>query len=483
MAIIPKLEIRQSQSLLMTPQLRQAINLLQLSNLELNDLIDQELENNPLLEKEELETNVAENLDTSEEEFQADFNIDEQFDDSGYDQTEYGQIDSNSWEAYNLSKSKRNEEDYNFIEERISSTETLQDKIEQQIRIKFKKKQDCFVALYLSQFLDGAGYFRGDLQQISERLKTSKQYIEKILKQTKEFEPTGIFAQNLSECLQLQLQEKKIFNKKYAVLLQNLDIVAEKKYKTLAKLCQCSETEIINLIKNIKELNPKPTANYNIASPQYIIPDVFVKQDKYGQYYVELNNSSLPHLIINMEYAQNIQNKSKEKQVKSFIKEKIKSAQFLTKSLHQRASSILIVSGEIVKAQYEFFEKGINYLKPLSLKDIAERTEMHESTISRVTTNKYMHTPIGIFELKYFFSQAGTTFDGETQTSTTSIKHLLKKLIDEESPKEILSDDKLVEEMAKRGIQIARRTITKYREALKIPSSSQRKREKRNSLT
>ncbi len=480
MAIIPKLEIKQSQSLLMTPQLKQAINLLQMSNLELNELINQELENNPFLEKEEdIETDYTsgeENL-ISEEEFKPDFNIDEQFDDSGYDQAEYGQLDGNSWESYNQLKAHHGQEDFNFIEERLSQTESLQDKINQQIRISFIEKKEQFMAYYLSQFLDGAGYFRGDIAELAQKLKTTESKIKSILEKMKEFEPSGIFAQDLAECLKLQLKDKNLLNSQYETLLQNLELLAQKKYKQLSKLCQCSENELFNLVKKIKELDPKPTAKYEQKSTEYIIPDVYVKRNKYGEYIVELNNSSLPHVIINAPYAQ--ENAQKGKESKSFVKEKLRSASFLVKSLRQRENSILSVSEEIVRTQYDFFEKGINYLKPLSLKDIASKTEMHESTVSRVTTNKYMHTPLGIFELKFFFSQAGTTFDGEEQTSTTSIKHLLKQLIDNETPDNILSDDKLVEEMAKKGIQIARRTITKYREAMKIPSSAQRKREKR----
>ena len=234
------------------------------------------------------------------------------------------------------------------------------------------------------------------------------------------------------------------------------------------------------MIEDIKSLNPKPTAEFEHDLTSYIIPDVYVSRNKHGDYNVELNTMSLPRLLINRRYYSEIKNIDNQKNTKRYLKEQIAGANFLIKALHQRAVTILKVSEEIVKMQTDFFEKGVEYLKPLALKDIAENIEMHESTVSRVTSNKYMHTPCGIFELKYFFSQAAAMFDGNEQTSTLSIKHKIKKLIDEEKIDNILSDDKLVELLAMQGIKIARRTVTKYREAMNIPTSGQRKRNKKS---
>ncbi|MFV0627519.1 MAG: RNA polymerase factor sigma-54 [Alphaproteobacteria bacterium] len=494
MAIAPRLEIKQTQSLLMTPQLRQAINLLQMSNLELNDLITQELENNPFLEREE---DVVNNLEidnqtiddygdeTSQSEaiesYEIDTDYDNQTDDFGSDREGYEENADYAWDNQSKSQNAFADEDYDFFEKKLKDEKTLLSFLQEQIQINFYKPYEKLIASHLVEFLDDAGYFRGNLRELSQKMKVSEEVLDDILYVLKTFEPSGIFSQSLAECLEIQLKDKNLLDKPMQKLLQNLELLAEGKGKELLKICELEdEKKLLNMIREIKALNPKPTAEYNFETTTYIIPDVFVKRGKYGEYALELNSMSLPKVLINQSYKSYVDSPNKE--TGKYVKSQISSASFLVKALHQRATTILKVSEEIVKNQYDFFEKGVQHLKPMLLKDIAEAAEIHESTVSRVTTNKYMHTPRGIFELKYFFSSAAGTFNGDENTSTTAIKYKIKELIDTEKTDKILSDDNLVELLAQRGIKIARRTIAKYRESLNIPTSAERKRIKRKVL-
>lgn len=493
MAITPKLEIRQSQSLLMTPQLRQAINLLQMSNIELSELVNKELESNPLLEKEgdtsEAELPLSQSIDdypddrnsSQEDDFTPDIDYDNNFDDAGSDREGYDYSDTDySWDDYNHRKKHNTDEDFDYFEKKLSEEKSLYCFLTEQIELTFSNKTDIAIASRLCEYLDDAGYFRGNIKEISQKLKVSEIRVSSVLEQLKGFEPSGIFAEDLAECLSMQLKDNNRFDPQIKILVENLPLLAERKFKELKKLCNADDEDLASMISDIKSLNPKPTVNFNNDLTSYIIPDVFVRRQKNGLYHVELNQLSLPRVLINRQYYTEIKQKDLSGSNKRYLKQQIGNASFLVKALHQRAETILRVSEEIVRTQQDFFEKGIEYLKPMALKDIAENVEMHESTISRVTANKYMHTPRGIFELKYFFSQAATTLSGDENTSSISIKHKLKKLIENEKADNILSDDKLVEIMAQNGIKIARRTIAKYREAMNIPSSAQRKREKRS---
>ena len=293
----------------------------------------------------------------------------------------------------------------------------------------------------------------------------------------KGFEPSGIFATSLEECLTIQLKDINRYDVCIAELLKNLPLLAAGKYKELKQLCQASDEDLATMIADIKSLNPKPAASYEHDTTSYIVSDVFVRRQKNGNYQVELNSLSLPRLLINHHYYSELSNK--DKNAKRYLKENLSSANFLIKAMHQRATTILRVSEEIVRQQRDFFDYGIEKLRPLSLKDIAYNLEMHESTVSRVTSNKYIHTPRGLFELKFFFSAAAGSYIGNEDTSTMAIKHKIKQLINDEKPQAILSDDKLVELLGQEGIKIARRTVAKYREALNIPTSAERKRQKR----
>lgn len=497
MAIEPKLEIKQSQSLLMTPQLRQAINLLQMSNLELNSLIEEELSANPLLEREDSRTETSspeeKNIDNyddeplvenpiSEEEFSPDIDYDNSFaDDFGSDREGYDIPADYNWQDYALTKNANNaaSPDYDYFEQKLSSQKSLYDEINEQIDICFTSPKDKIIAAVLMENLDDSGWFIGNKPQLAARLCTAESKINQILSVMKTFEPSGLFAENLAECIASQLREKNRLDCLMEKLLQHLDLLAERKYKELLKLLNITQEDLLTMIDDIKSVNPKPAADYHVSAAQYIIPDVFVRRGSHGGYSIELNNLSLPRLLINRRYYTEVSRaESKNKSVQRYLKTQLGNAGFLLKSLRQRAETILRVSEEIVKTQYDFFEKGIDFLKPLTLKAIAEAVEMHESTVSRVTTNKYMHTPIGIFELKYFFTTAMTNYSGGDAASALTIKHKIKNLIEKESPGAVLSDDKISELLAREGLKVARRTVAKYRESLNIPGSSERKKQK-----
>ena len=485
MAVTPRIEIKQSQSLLMTPQLRQAINLLQLNNLELNELIENELNSNPLIEKEddtiasaeikEQNINNYDNIDDNQEEkFADDFDTENAYDDYGSDREGY----ETSWLDRNSNKSTHDSDEFSYLEQKISTEESVYELISRQIENKFSTPKDRFIASHLASFLDGAGYFTGDLQSIEQKLKTPIEYLKKILQTMQNFEPSGVFATSLKECLSIQLADINRLDDMMKTFLNNLELLAQGDIKKLKKICNADDDDIASIIFDIRSLNPKPLAKYNQTYNSYIIPDIYVRTNKYGEYIVELNQDTLPRILINQEYYKKLSNKTQQKNEKKYLRDQMNNANFLIKSLHQRATTILKISEEIVRQQRDFFEYGINHIRPMLLKDIAETIEMHESTVSRVTSHKYMHTPNGIFELKYFFSSAAGMYNGDTQTSTTSIKHKIKQLIEHEGTK-VLSDDALAECLAAQSIKIARRTVAKYREELNIPSSAARKRELR----
>lgn len=498
MALTPKIEIKQSQSLLMTPQLRQAINLLQMNNLELSELVSEELNNNPLLEREEerleqFSESLPQTIDdyptsqpqTEETNSDNDIDYDNNFDDDfGSDRAGYDDIPTEAdWKDYHQQKAANTNEDFDYFEQKLASNKSLYAFLDEQISLKFNTPKEKLIASRLTEFLDASGYFRGDLAAISAKLNIEQEYLQKVLEQLQTFEPTGIFATTLQECLKLQLQDRNHYDPYIAFVIQHLDWVAERKYKELTKSGGFTEEDLQDILNEIKSLNPKPASEFNYDLTSYIIPDIFVRTNKYGEYIIELNSKSLPKILINQEYYSEIKSLGKtNKEAQRYLKDKLSSANFLIKALHQRATTILRVSEEIVKYQHDFFEKGVEYLKPMILRDVAETMEMHESTISRVTTRKYMHTPRGIFELKYFFSSAAGSYTGNESTSVTAIKHKIKQLIDEEKADKILSDDMIVELLARHGIKIARRTVAKYREGMNIPTSAQRKRNKRGTF-
>lgn len=485
MAVTPRIEIKQSQSLLMTAQLRQAIGLLQLNNLELTELVEQELQSNPLLEREDdrmadAETgeqtindyNAEQTSDT--ENFAPDIDEDNAFDDYGSDREGY----EPSWDAQLSGKGKDTDEDFDFLSQKAARPQSVYELLDSQISGRFTTARNRLIASRLCSFLDGAGYFTGNLEQISAQTHIALPNLRKILSVLQTFEPSGIFATNLKECLSAQLRDANRLDTMMLIFLEHLDLLAARNFKALKKLCHAEDDDLASMIADIKALNPKPLANYQTDGNSYIVPDVFVRRGKYGDYTVELNQDTLPRVLINREYIDTLRFSAKAKTEKKYLKEQLSGANFLVKALHQRAETILRISTEIVKRQHDFFEYGIDHIRPMLLRDVAEAVEMHESTVSRATAHKYLHAPCGTFELKYFFSAKAGMYNGDEQTSTTRIKHLLKQLIDHEGD-HILSDDALVEKLAAQSIKIARRTVAKYRDEMGIPTSAQRKRSRR----
>ena len=493
MALAPRLEIKQSQSLAVTPQLRQAIGLLQMNNLELNEFVEQALKDNPLLEREDDFLQEATDEETkatgggedgeqmqnagNEEEFASDFDEQSYFDDAGSDAEGYSEFDDiTGKDYYRKNTAVTADEAYDFFSERLSGEKSLYDVVGEQIDLHFTKPADRLLAAVLTEHIDAAGYFVGEIQQLAAKLQVKVERLEKILTVMKNFEPTGIFAQSLSECLELQLREQNLWNEPTERLLANLQLVADRKYGELTKICNCTQEKLTEMLKCIRRLNPKPAAGWAGEFNTYIIPDVNVHRLKGSEYRVELNASTLPRVLINRRYFAMLRG---DKKAARYLRDNLGKASFLVKALHSRATAILRVAEEIVLRQYHFLEKGIAHLKPMTLKDVAGALELSESTVSRVTTNKYMATPRGIFEMKYFFSTAAGSYLGEDDTSTTAIKHKIKQMIDAENKEQILSDEKIVELLENEGVKIARRTVAKYREAMGIATSARRKRQKR----
>ncbi|MEM9470278.1 MAG: RNA polymerase factor sigma-54, partial [Pseudomonadota bacterium] len=340
------------------------------------------------------------------------------------------------------------------------------------------------ISALLIDHLDEAGYLRSSPEELVEQLGCSEERLERLLKKMRGFDPTGIFAHDLQDCLSLQLEEKRLLDKPTKILLDNLNLLAEHNLKGLAEKCGVNETYLSDMIADVKALNPKPAADFDHVIVQTAIPDVLMKKQARelgGGWRVELNNETLPKVLVNQEYYTEVLSTASQKKDKEYLSQKLSSASWLVKALDQRAQTILKVAAEIIEQQDAFFNYGIEFLKPLTLKDIAEEIDMHESTVSRVTNNKFIATPRGIFELKYFFSTALVSEDG-TAHSSTSIQARIQILIDEENPKKVLSDDRIAEILKEEGIDIARRTVAKYREGLHIPSSVQRRKQKKNQL-
>ncbi len=514
MALAPRLDIRQSQQLVMTPQLQQAIKLLQLSNLDLATFVEQELEKNPLLERGDADLNTekpadvvredaeAFGADTPETEGLADLSMSEatalpETADSPLD-TDYDNLynnDSNADLPAPVASSTEpgaadylngpigpggsfNGSDYSF-EDSLTEDISLQDHLAAQLQLLNLPAATKFVGAYLIDLISDAGYFTHNLEEISQTLNCEVAMVTETLDILREFEPTGVFAWNLADCLGLQLKEKNRLDPAMQAFLDNLELLAARDMKTLLSRCGVDQEDLTDMISEVKDLDPKPGMKFGANIAATLIPDVFIAQNPDKSWNVELNSETLPKVLVNNRYHAQITSKTHKKQEREFISECLNTANWLVKSLDQRANTILKVASELVRQQEMFFTHGIAHLKPLNLKAIADAIEMHESTVSRVTANKYMSTPRGIFELKYFFTSAINATAGGDQHAAESVKHKLKQLVDGETPNAILSDDKIVILMKKDGIDIARRTVAKYRDALKIPSSVQRRRDKK----
>ncbi len=510
-----KLDLRQGQSLVMTPQLQQAIKLLQLSNIELAAYIEREIEQNPMLERDEGEK--PERGDSAEPASRK--NNEEPTDDradSFDDQREPNAADSldpesaafanqtenpldtdydNQWSSNSLldspavaefGGSRGGSSDFSDSErpfdQTLSQEKTLREHLLEQLNIEITDSTAKAVGRYLIGLIDETGYFTADIDEVAATLGCRASLIEGVLDTMRQFDPPGIFARDLADCLALQLRERNRLDPVMACFLNHLDLMARRDWSTLRHLCGVDQEDIDAMAAEIRALNPKPALAFDHPMVQSIVPDVFMRPHPQSGWIVELNQESLPRILVNNSYHLKLSRETHSKQDRDYIAERLTTAHWLVKSLRQRAETILKVSAELVRQQDAFFTHGVEHLKPLILRDIAAVIEMHESTVSRVTANKYIATPRGVFELKYFFTAAIQNSAGGTAHSAESVRYKIKKLIDEENVNDILSDDRLVDLLRKSGVDIARRTIAKYRESMRIPSSVQRRREKKNNL-
>lgn len=489
-----KLDLRHSQQLVMTPQLQQAIKLLQLNNIELAEFIEEEIEKNPLLEKLDSnnEGNGLESAENSEvvskEQNEPSMErhnetreaMDAAFEDAYY---EPSPAEGSSYITQTGPGGNTGFDDSEMgFENRICADKSLREHLMDQLYVAFGDNRERMIGMLLIDRLDESGYLREDHGELAQRLGCSLEKIETLLKKMKQFDPTGVFASDLKECLALQLEEQNRLDTPMITLLDNLSLLAQHDLKKLTDLCGVNDSYLRDMIEEIRGLNPRPAADFDHLVVQTAIPDVFMRRlPKHlgGGWRVELNSETLPRVLINQEYYMQVSQGSKTRQDKDYLSHQMASANWLVRAMDQRAQTILKVAGEIVEQQDAFFNYGIEFLKPLILRDIAEKIGMHESTVSRVTTNKYIGTPRGIFELKYFFSTALTSEDGSIHSSE-AVKARIRSLVDAESHDDILSDDKIVELLRSEGIDLARRTVAKYREAMHIGSSVQRRRQKRS---
>ncbi len=474
----PKLDLKHSQQLVMTPQLQQAIKLLQLNNIELSEFVDEELEKNPLLERDDT------SQDNDQTENQSD-QIESDEMDNAFEAPERQDFDAGSSAAdIGGSGDLKFEAAENSFENRMSEEKTLRSHLTEQLKMAFADERDQAIGLHLIGRLDESGYLREERKTLQERLGCSEERLTRVLGVMQNFDPAGVFAKDLSECLAIQLHDKGALDEPMQALLDNLQLLGEHDLKALREACEVNDTYLMDMVAEIKSLNPKPASDFEHLVVQTAIPDALMKRlpkNIGGGWRVELNHETLPKVLINQEYFTQVSQNATQKKDKQYVNDQLSSANWLVRALDQRAQTILKVASALVEEQDAFFNYGIEFLRPLTLKDIAEKIEMHESTVSRVTTNKYIGTPRGIFELKFFFSTALVSSGGIAH-SAESIKARIKSLIDNEDPKKILSDDKIVDILKDEKIDIARRTVAKYREAMHIGSSVLRRKQKKNSM-
>ncbi|MCC6890551.1 MAG: RNA polymerase factor sigma-54 [Hyphomicrobiales bacterium] len=491
MALRQKLELRQSQALVMTPQLMQAIKLLQLSNLDLCGYVDGELERNPLLERSaeaEFDSERASDApreDASERPLDvitateapqpaADVGAAE---DARSDERPIAETALGYSEWGSVPASRRADSDHSF-EAFVAAECTLADHLGQQLAVAVSDPARRMIGQYLIDSTDEAGYLTVELSSVAEKLGAPLAEVEAVLAVLQGFDPSGVCARSLTECLALQLKERDRLDPAMQALLAHLDLLARRDLAALRRLCGVDDEDLAEMIAELRRLNPKPGLAFGATAVQPVVPDIYVRPLPSGAFHVELNTDTLPRVLVNQRYYTQVTRSAKSDQEKSYLADCLQSATWLIRALDQRARTILKVAEEIVRQQDGFFAYGVQHLRPLNLKTVAEALGMHESTVSRVTANKYMATSRGIFELKYFFTAAIASTDGGEAHSAAAVRHRIKQLIDGESGEDVLSDDTIVEKLKALGIEIARRTVAKYREAMRIPSSVQRRREK-----
>lgn len=544
MALGPRLDLRQSQTLVMTPQLQQAIRLLQMSNVELAEYVEKEIEQNPLLERESDEGGMEDGSDASETsdaaadrddsadyDAPAEYETDDfsgsdyttetdntDFDGTGFDgiddsrlaepdavalsdRDEIAPSDSASvdarqdeiWDNQSASDGAEgpgggatqwNSQGGGYdgadpdLENVGTDDVTLRDHLMGQINVDLEDPQDRMIASQLIEQLDDAGYFAGSIEPVAVAMGCEIDRVRTTLDRLKTFDPPGIFAESLSECLSIQLRELDRLDPAMQALMDNLELLGKRDFTALRRECGVDTEDLIDMVNEIKALNPKPASAFDNDVAQPVTPDVLVRPRADGGWDVELNSDNLPRVLVNSRYYAKISGHARSKADKEYLIDCYQTANWLVKALQQRAETILKVASELVIRQHAFFAIGVEHLKPLTLRELADAIGVHESTVSRVTNNKYVGFSRGVYELKYFFSSAVGQSDAGDQHSAEAIRVRIRALIDDETPDTVLSDDKIVDILRRDGVDIARRTVAKYRESMRIPSSVQRRREK-----
>jgi RNA polymerase sigma-54 factor len=499
MGLKQRLQLKQGQSLVMTPQLQQAIKLLQMSNIELQSFVETELEKNPLLEREDqAPSGEADSIAVAAagEPSSIDETLSENRgagSDSPTGSSEPGSDDGNhheiaatapgmqadsGWSSLRPSSGLSMDGEAQDAASRVTREETLGEHLTRQLNLHFRGTSDRAIGQYLIGMLNDAGYLNADIAQIAEGLGTDVAHVTRVLDVLRGFDPVGVFSIDLKDCLKAQLVERNHFDEAMAVMIDNLQLVAKRDYQQLKSLCAVSMEDIQDMIQELKTLNPKPGLAFGSEPVVAVVPDVFVRPSTDGTWIIELNSETLPRVLVNNQYMTKVSRGAAKPDDTSFLADAHAQATWLVKSLDQRARTILKVAREIVSQQDGFLMHGIQHMRPITLKTVAEAIEMHESTVSRVTSNKYMATPRGTFELKFFFSNAISNSDVSAEShSSESVRHRIREMIARETAGDILSDDTIVEKLKADGIDIARRTVAKYRESLGIQSSVQRRRE------
>ncbi len=486
MALGPRLDLRQAQSLVMTPQLQQAIKLLAASNLEIEAFIAEALEANPLLEVGEVsregpgdfEPDDAPGEDFTSDQLimqgagEADAPLD--LDPGALDHDR--ETGDGAWGA--AASLPAFADDLPDIGERANSDETLTEHLTQQIGAMAYSEGEALIACHIVGLLDEAGYLHTDLREIAAELAAPMHEVEDALELVQSLDPTGVGARSLGECLALQAKEANRHDPAMARLLDNLELVARGEFPRLKRMCDVDDEDFADMLAELRVYDPKPGLAFGASAATAIVPDILVTEGKQGGWDIALNEATLPRLVVNRAYYLELRHGSPGKEAQSWLKEKLADANWLIRALDQRQKTILKTAAEIVKHQDGFFRRGVSELRPLTLREVAQEIEMHESTVSRVTSNKYLHCDRGTFELKYFFMSGVGSSDGEG-ASSEAVKARIRALIDAEDAKKILSDDRLVEMLNDEGFELARRTVAKYREAMGIGSSVQRRRQKR----
>ena len=504
MALSAKLQLRQSQSLVMTPQLMQSIRLLQFTHAELERFIDDEIERNPLLDRAETPDDVATDQfpkietqgeavgQSSDDWFEGeagwsseaiseklDTSLENLFPDDPGTVEHVGPELAMQWKSASPGAAPGGGGDGFDMEDMAAAAVTLRDHVGEQIAFAFADPVERLVAAELTDWLDEAGYLRGDTADIAERFGVDEAFVLAVLKGCQSFDPAGLFARDLAECLRIQLARRDRLDPAMAALVDNLELLARRDFQSLRRLCGVDEEDLLAMLAEIRALDPRPGGAFAGGAADTIVPDVEVRQAADGSWAVELNPETLPRVLVDQVYFAQVTGRTKDATERNFLAECLQNANWLTRSLDQRAKTILKVASEIVRQQDAFLVQGVRHLRPLNLRTVADAIGMHESTVSRVTANKYMLTPRGVFELRYFFTASIASAEGGDAHSSEAVRDRIRQMIEEEKPSDVLSDDAIVDILKKDGVDIARRTIAKYRDAMNIASSVQRRREKR----